>query len=125
MQVPGVVGARVVVVVGAGVVVVVVVVVVDVVAVHCTGVGPAKFALPYILARMYRPSNSQKNGQTKKTIQDVHSQKGSKLVDKFIFSFWRIRSLDHVWTPHFAYTPKTHFYRSMKRYPQAEHKDSH
>jgi len=40
VQVPGVVGARVVVVVGAGVVVVVVVVVVDVVAVHCTGVGP-------------------------------------------------------------------------------------
>jgi hypothetical protein len=55
VQVPGVVGARVVVVVGAGVVVVVVVVVVDVVAVHCTGVGPAKFALPYILARVYRP----------------------------------------------------------------------
>jgi len=40
VQVPGVVGARVVVVVGAGVVVVVVVVVVDVVAVHCTGVDP-------------------------------------------------------------------------------------
>ena len=65
MQVPGVVGARVVVVVGAGVVVVVVVVVVDVVAVHCTGVDPAKFALPYILARMYRPP-IPKNGQTLK-----------------------------------------------------------